>query len=137
MITWHRRYSQVHFLAGHPYLNTPILRQALFRDAHRAAHHLDPRHNGGMKLFGVVIHFNKLAINTITYPQCCLHRLKVNITCRQLKRLKQHGGHHSNNRSVIIGGVLCSLFGDYGKFSLGLFLQDFPSIVLPDGEINR
>ena len=116
MITRHRRYSQVHFLASHSYLNTPILRQALFRDTHRAAHHLDTRHDRRMELLGVIIHFNKLTINTVTYPQCCLHWLEVNITCRQLKRLKQHRRHHSNNRSVIIGGFLRTLFRDDGKF---------------------
>ena len=88
MITRHRRYSQVHLLAGHSYLNTPILGQALFRDTHRAAHHLDTRHDCWMELLGVIIHFNELTINTITYPQCCLHRLEVDITCRQLKCLK-------------------------------------------------
>ena len=59
----------------------------------------------------------------------------MNITCRQLKRLKQHRRHHSDNRSIIIGGLLCALFRDDGKFRLSFFLQDFTAIVLPDSKI--
>ena len=68
MIARHRRYSQVHLLARHAYLNTPILGQALFRNTHRTTHHLDTRHDRRVELFRVIIYFNELAINTVTYP---------------------------------------------------------------------
>ena len=60
-------------------LDAAVLRDALFRNAHRAGHDLETAGDGGVKLFRRAGHLLEHAIDAKAHPEFLLERLEVNV----------------------------------------------------------
>src|SRR5205823_1234 len=68
------------------HLDASVLRQTLFRDAHRASHDFEPANNGGLQTFRRRLHFLENTVDAKTNAKFFVERLEVNVARTQLVR---------------------------------------------------
>ncbi len=71
------------------HLDASVLRQPLFRDAHRAGHDLEPADDCGLQSLRRRLHFLKDAVDPEPDAKFLLERLEVNIAGAQPMRFDQ------------------------------------------------
>ena len=98
-----RRDAKVDRLARDPHLDASVLRQTLFRDAHRAGHDFQPADDGGLQSFRRRLHFLKDAIDSKPDAKFLVERLEVNITGAKPMRFDEEHRDHANDRRVFVG----------------------------------
>jgi hypothetical protein len=103
MVGWDGRHPQVDLFIAHLELDAAILRQAFFRDRHRAAHHLEPGDHRRQEFFRVGIHLDEFAIEAVADAHRGLQRLDVDVRSPQAEGFRQGLHHQADDRRVIAG----------------------------------
>ena len=82
------------------HLDASVLRQTLFRDAHRAGHDLEPADDGGLQSLRRRLHFLENAVDAKTDAKFFVERLEMNIARAELVRFDQKHRDHANDRRI-------------------------------------
>ena len=67
-------------------LNSPVLWQAFFGNAHRAGHNLQPANNCGLQSFGRCLHFLQDPIDAKADAEFLVERFEMDVTGAKLVR---------------------------------------------------
>ena len=82
------------------HLDAAVLRQPLFRDAHRAGHDLEPADDGGLQPLRRRLHFLEHAVDAKADAEFFVERLEVNVAGAEPMRLDQEHRDHANDRRI-------------------------------------
>ena len=91
-------------------LDAAVLRQALFRDAHRLRHDFEPAHDGAVQAFRRGLHFLQDAIDAETDAELALERLDVDVARAVRVGLEQEHRNHFDDRRIALGRPAPFLF---------------------------
>ena len=95
------------------HLDASVLRQALFRDAHRAGHDLQPADDGRLQSLRRRLHFLKDAVDAKPDAEIFIERLEVNIAGAKPMRFDQKHGDQANDRRIrLVGRAQVATFHD-------------------------
>ena len=137
MVTGNGGHPEIDLLPSDAHLNPPILRHAFLRDTHRAAHHLDPRHNRGQEALRVIVDLDQFTIHPIANPQAGFQWFHMNVGSPHLESFHQHVGHHLDDGRIIGGGFFHPFVRDDREIWSSRFLGFLDPVVFPQGLGDR
>ena len=100
MVGGDRGNAEVDWLPRDPHLDAPVLRQPLFRDAHRASHDFQPADDGRLQSLRRRLHFLEDPVDPETDAEFFIERLEMHVTRAQLVRFDEKHRNHADDRRV-------------------------------------
>ena len=101
VIGGHGGNPEVQLLVAHLELDAAILRQALFRDGHRAGHDLETRDHGGQEFLRMGVHLVQLAVDAVADPHGRLQRFDVNVRGADADGFRERLQHQTDDRGIV------------------------------------
>ena len=89
VICRHGGNAQIDRFLAHLHLNATVLRQPLFRDAHRAGHDFEPADDGRLQFLRRRLHFLEHAVDAETNAELFVERFEMNVAGADVMRFEQ------------------------------------------------